>query len=124
MCFATYLAMQDMLQEKVTAWRSQLLKGSLELAILLALRKKPRYGLELVELCNRVGLGISDGSIYPLLSRLKAENKVQAEWIDEGSGHAHKYYRITDYGKATCKVLLETWQEFTKTLQRLIEEQK
>lgn len=65
--------MQDNVQREVAAWQSQLRKGSLELAVLLALRRRRQYGLELVDLLNQANLGISDGSIYPLLSRLRAE---------------------------------------------------
>jgi len=68
---------QDDVQREVVAWRSQLRKGSLELAVLLALRKERRYGLELVELLTRANRGMSEGSSYPLLSRLRAEKKVK-----------------------------------------------
>ena len=90
----------------MSVWRSQLRKGSLELAVLVALQKKPRYGLELVDLLNQLKLGISEGSIYPLLSRLKAENKVETEWVEEKTGHAHKYYRLTDDGRAISRLMV------------------
>lgn len=111
--------MQDNVQRKTSAWGSQLLKGSLELAVLLALKSSRRYGLELVEHLNAAGLPVRDGSIYPLLSRLKAEGKVEAEWIDEGSGHPRKYYRITAGGKRTCAELLEAWRRHAQALEAL-----
>jgi PadR family transcriptional regulator PadR len=115
--------MQDALQKEVDAWRSQLRKGSLELAVLLLLRRKRRYGLELVDLLNReVKLGVAEGSIYPLLSRLKAEKKVETEWVDDGVGHAHKYYRLTDAGRASCKAMLASWREFNDAFGKLIGE--
>jgi len=106
--------------ERVAAWRSQLRKGSLELAVLAALRKRRCYGLELVDLLNRAELGISEGSIYPLLARLKAEGKVDAEWVDRGVGHAHKYYALTPHGEATLTAMLTAWREFNAAFEALI----
>jgi PadR family transcriptional regulator PadR len=113
--------MQDTVQEEVRAWRSQLRKGTLELAVLLLLRKRRAYGLELVELLNAAELGISEGSIYPLLSRLKAEKKVQTQWVDEGSGHAHKYYELTEHGREVCRAMLASWNEFNAAFAALTE---
>jgi PadR family transcriptional regulator, regulatory protein PadR len=117
---ARYLAVQDNLHEQVAAWRSQLRKGSLELAVLLALQKERRYGLELVEILNRANLGISEGSIYPLLARLKNEKKVTAQWIDSDVGHAHKYYELTPLGRSTLKAMIAAWHEHTAALEQLI----
>jgi PadR family transcriptional regulator PadR len=117
-----YHAMQDTLPTEIAAWRSQLRKGSLELAVLIALRKQPRYGLELVDLLNKVKLGISEGSIYPLLARLRAEKKVVAQWIDTGVGHSHKYYELTDLGRATLKAMWRDWREFGAAYDKLMEE--
>ncbi len=114
--------MQDNVQKEIDSWRSQLRKGSLELAVLIALRKQARYGLELVDLLNKAKLGMSEGSIYPLLSRLRAEKKVKAEWIDAGVGHSHKYYELTAAGRATLKAMLVAWREFGAAYDTLLEE--
>jgi PadR family transcriptional regulator PadR len=111
--------MQDLLQQ-VEAWRTQLRKGSLELAVLLSLRGEPRYGLALVEHLNGRGLGVSEGSIYPLLSRLKVEQKVETEWVDPGAGHSHKYYRLTRRGRAACQAMLEAWRDYALAFERII----
>ncbi len=111
-----------MSQEDIESWRSQLRKGSLELAVLLALRRKARYGLELVDLLNQARLGISEGSIYPLLSRLRAEKKVQAQWVDTGVGHSHKYYELTDSGRIIVRKMLAAWREFAAAYDQLIQE--
>lgn len=114
--------MQEEVQKEVAAWRSQLRKGTLELAVLLALRKQRRYGMELVDLLNKANLGMSEGSIYPLLSRLRTEKKVQTEWVDTGVGHAHKYYELTERGRVTVKAMLAAWREFGGAFAQLIEE--
>lgn len=117
-----YLAMQDNVQAEVSAWRSQLRKGSLELAVLVLLKKERRYGLELVELLNKANLGISEGTIYPLLSRLRTEKKVTTEWVDDGVGHAHKYYQLTSQGRAACSAMVTAWRDYTRAFGRLIGE--
>ena len=114
--------MQDDVQREIESWRSQLRKGSLELAVLLTLRKKARYGLELVDRLNQAKLGMSEGSIYPLLARLRAEKKVVAQWVDAGVGHSHKYYELTDFGRSTLKAMLAAWREFGAVYEKLIEE--
>ena len=114
------LAMQDDVQNDVQSWRSQLRKGTLELAVLLALRKQRRYGLELVDLLNGANLGISEGSIYPLLARLRNEQKVQIEWVDTGVGHAHKYYELTAAGRAVLKAMLAEWKDFSAAFDQLL----
>jgi|SRR5215510_10347112 len=112
--------MQDVVQKDVLGWRSQLRKGSLEFAVLLALRKQRRYGLELAEILNKAKLGMSEGSIYPLLSRLRVEKKVRTEWVESEVGHAHKYYELTEIGRATLKAMSEAWEEFNNAFARLM----
>lgn len=111
--------MQDAVRDEVDSWRSQIRKGTLELAVLLTLRKKGAYGLELVQALNAVGMGISEGSIYPLLARVRREGKVTTAWVDEGAGHAHKVYELTPYGKKVAEAMLEAWQEFADGFGRL-----
>ena len=116
---AIVLAMQDDTPSETNAWRSQLRKGTLELAVLVLLRGQRRYGLKLVELLNDAGLGVSEGSIYPLLARLKAEKKVATEWVEEAAGHAHKYYELTACGRETCAALLHAWRDYVACFERL-----
>lgn len=101
------------------AWRSQLRRGTLELAVLLLLRTEQRYGLQLLDDLNDAGLGVAEGSIYPLLARLRAEGKVQTEWVDPGIGHAHKYYRLSPRGEAACDAMLTIWREFSRGFDRI-----
>ena len=112
--------MHDNVQDEVSAWRSQLRKGTLELAVLLLLKRERRYGLEMVDLLNAQNLGISEGSIYPLLSRLRTEKKVKTEWVDDGVGHAHKYYELTARGRAACDAMTIAWRSYVGAFDRLL----
>ena len=111
--------MHDIVYSQVKAWKSQLKKGTLELAVLALLKTQRRYGLELLEQLNELDLEVSDGSIYPLLSRLRNEKKVTTEWVDENVGHAHKYYRLTPYGNQILRGMLAAWGEYTTTVNRI-----
>lgn len=114
--------MQDILETQVTEWKAQFKKGTLELAILALLRQQPRYGLELLTLLNGLGLDIREGSIYPLLTRLRNEDKVKTEWVDEGAGHAHKYYTLTPHGKKILTGMHVAWNDYSAALHNLLGE--
>ncbi len=87
--------------------------------MLALLRAERRYGLQLVEELNALGFGVAEGSIYPLLSRLRAEKKVETEWVDAGVGHARKYYRLTRRGDETRAAMVAAWSEFRRSVERV-----
>src|SRR6267142_1237455 len=81
-------------------WEVQLRKGCLELAVLAALWEQKLYGLEILRrLESDSALIVSEGTVYPLLSRLKALGLLQSEWVESESGHPRKYYVLTAAGK-------------------------
>ncbi len=88
--------------------RSQLLKGVLEMCLLALIREEPRYGYEMVEKLDERGLSlVSDGSIYPSLSRLQKRSYLEGYFVEAaGGGPPRKYYRITPAGVEA----LETWK--------------
>ena len=116
--------MQDIVPNHVIAWKSQLKKGTLELTVLALLSAKRYYGLELLERLNELHLEISDGSIYPLLARLRNEKKVDTEWVEEGVGHAHKYYTLTSHGANILQGMLVEWHKHTAAINRAIGNRK
>jgi PadR family transcriptional regulator PadR len=83
----------------IAKWESQIKKGLLEYIIMLLLKKKSYYGYELIaKLKGLASLEIAEGTIYPLLNRLKKETLVVSEWIEMETGIPRKYYKITDLG--------------------------
>ncbi len=108
--------MQDNVSTEVIAWKSQIKKGTLELAVLALLSSKRSYGLELIERLNELDLEVGEGSIYPLLARLRGEKKVTAQWVDEGVRHAHKYYELTPYGHKILAKMLAAWSDHAKAI--------
>ncbi|MFA8449309.1 MAG: PadR family transcriptional regulator [Bacteroidales bacterium] len=83
----------------ITKWQSQIKKGLLEYIIMQILKDKPFYGYELIsEIKHITSLDIAEGTIYPLLNRLKKEELVFSEWIEMETGIPRKYYKITEKG--------------------------
>ena len=112
--------MQDNVQSEVDAWRLQVKKGTLELAVLALLHARSSYGLELLDRLNESGLDVKDGTIYPLLARLRTEKKVSTKWVDEMSGHAHKYYTLTERGEHVLEGMIAAWREHKSAIERAI----
>ena len=81
-------------------WTVQVRKGLLELCILNALGNEERYGYERVKTLVAIpGLGVTEGTIYPLLSRLRVAGLIRARLEESASGPARKYYALTDEGR-------------------------
>jgi PadR family transcriptional regulator PadR len=103
-------------------WEVQVRKGCLELAILAALWQEKRYGLEILQtLASQCALLVPEGTIYPLLARLKAERLVSAEWVEAEAGHPRKYYKLTASGRRRAAQMARFWAEFAGNLQGLLE---
>jgi PadR family transcriptional regulator, regulatory protein PadR len=102
-------------------WTVQLRKGVLELCILNALKEKERYGYDLVKMLIELpALGITEGTIYPLLSRLRVQGLVATRLEESSSGPARKYYTLTKEGKKTVEMMnvhLETLIKGLRSLQ-------
>ncbi len=102
-------------------WEIQLRKGGLELAILAALWQGKLYGLEILrQLESASDLVVSEGTVYPLLSRLKAMGFVRSEWVESDSGHPRKYYALTPAGKQRAREMAATWLRFSSSMNRLL----
>lgn len=102
-------------------WEVQLRKGCLELAILGALWSGKRYGLEILRLLERDSeLVLSEGTVYPLLSRLKEEGLLESEWVEADAGHPRKYYRLTAVGRRRAVDMARLWSRFSASLGGLL----
>ena len=94
-------------------WTVQVRKGLLELCILNALAERESYGYDLVKsLVNIPGLGVTEGTLYPLLSRLRLQGLITARLEESPEGPARKYYTLTKEGRKT----MATMNEYLATL--------
>lgn len=102
-------------------WEVQLRKGSLEVAILAALWRGRLYGLEILRhFESNSDLVVVEGTIYPLLSRLRTLGLVEAEWVESDSGHPRKYYSLTAAGRQRALEMSRTWAHFAASLNNLL----
>jgi PadR family transcriptional regulator, regulatory protein PadR len=102
-------------------WEVQLRKGSLELAILAALWEGPLYGLEILRnLESGSDLVVVEGTVYPLLSRLRSLGLVESEWVESDSGHPRKYYRLTGAGRQRALAMARIWNRFSASMSTLL----
>jgi PadR family transcriptional regulator PadR len=102
-------------------WEVQLRKGCIELAILAALWDGKLYGLEILRrLESDSDLIVSEGTVYPLLSRLKALGLVRSEWVESDAGHPRKYYALTPAGKQRVREMAGMWTRFASSMSRLL----
>jgi PadR family transcriptional regulator PadR len=92
-------------------WTNQLRKGMLELCILNDIRNRQMYGYEIVRTLREIdGLIISEGAIYPILSRLKRQGLVVTSIKESAEGPARKYYELTEQGREMVTLMNAYWR--------------
>ena len=98
---------------------TQFKKGVLELCVLSLLKQGDKYGYELADTVGKQ-IDISEGTIYPLLKRLRAEGYFDVYLKESTSGPARKYYKLTQKGQDMQAHLAQEWREFTKSVSTFI----
>jgi PadR family transcriptional regulator PadR len=107
--------------DSIEKWEVQLRKGCLELAILGSLWAGKQYGLEILRRLERESdLVLSEGTVYPLLSRLKIDGLLESEWVETETGHPRKYYRLTAAGRRRAVQMARLWSRFSASLGELL----
>lgn len=100
---------------------SQLRRGTVEYCVLALLRDGERYGFELVrELADVDGLVTSEGTIYPLLTRLRKDELVSTFWRESDSGPPRRYYRLTDAGRVALSEFTKEWSRFRDSVDAIL----
>ena len=95
-------------------------KGVLEYCVLGSLANGDKYGLELAEELTKRHLTAGEGSLYPLLARMKTAGLVETRWEEGGAGRKRKYYSITDHGQVMLKEFRAVWADITKQVEQLL----
>jgi PadR family transcriptional regulator PadR len=101
--------------------KAQMRKGVLELCILSILSQKDAYPTEIIEKLKVTKLVVVEGTLYPLLTRLKNSDLLTYRWEESNSGPPRKYYMLTDKGKEHLKDLQLSWLELVETVNQTIE---
>src|SRR5688572_4696971 len=103
---------------------SQMRRGTLEYCVLAVLKKGERYTFDLVKtLAGIDGMVTSEGTLYPLLTRLRKAGLVQSSWQESPKGPPRRYYRLTPKGAAALEKFTLEWRRFRSTVDELIEEE-
>jgi PadR family transcriptional regulator, regulatory protein PadR len=100
---------------------SQLRRGTLEYCVLALLASEERYGFDIVRTLSDVdGMVTAEGTLYPLLSRLKKDGRVTTTWRDSDAGPPRKYYAITQEGRRALANFIDEWQRFRTAVETLL----
>ena len=98
-------------------------KGVLEYCVLALLSRADRYGLELADELVARRLTASEGSLYPLLARMRDAGLVDTRWETLDGGRPRKYYTITTTGTAALRQFAGVWRDLSPEVDALIKEQ-
>jgi PadR family transcriptional regulator PadR len=97
-------------------------RGTLQYCVLALLEGDERYAFDLVRSLGRTdGLVTSEGTIYPLLSRLRRDGLVDSSWQESSSGPPRRYYRLTAAGRAALAEFRREWSRFRDAVDRFVE---
>lgn len=105
----------------IERWVPQFRKGLLEFIILLRLQQSNSYGYELaMQIKDVTSIEVAEGTLYPLLNRLKRDGLVISEWQTAEAGSPRKYYEITLLGVETLNKMKNTWTETHNSILNLV----
>lgn len=102
---------------------TNLRKGVLEFCVLALLSRREMYGLELANALVERGLTASEGSLYPLLARMREAGAVETHWESAQGARARRYYAVTDEGRAQLELFEGVWGEISGQVERVLKEQ-
>ena len=94
-------------------------KGLLEFVLLKIVSADKVYVADILARLENTEFATQEGTLYPLLSKMRRENLVDYEWQESESGPPRKYYQITESGAERLKQLRQSWQELSESLERL-----
>jgi PadR family transcriptional regulator, regulatory protein PadR len=100
---------------------AQMRRGVLPYCVLAMLRSKEQYGFELVHSLGGVdGMVTGEGTIYPLLARLRRQGLVETTWQESATGPPRKYYRLAEAGQQALGEFTESWQRLRDSVDDLL----
>ena len=103
---------------------AQLRRGAIQYCVLALLRDGDRYGFELTRtLAEADGLVTSEGTVYPLLARLRQDGLVESSWQESSQGPPRRYYRLTPDGDRALEAFGAQWRRFRDAIDGLLDEE-
>ncbi len=114
--------MYRMIEAPRTALLAQLRRGTLEYCVLALLHRGERYGLDLVRQLGQVdGMMTSEGTVYPLLGRLRRDGLVATTWRESPSGPPRRYYHLTPTGQHALDAFATEWARFRDAVDHFLD---
>ncbi|RLC38356.1 PadR family transcriptional regulator [Candidatus Falkowbacteria bacterium] len=104
--------------------KAQMRKGILEFCILLVISKGQAYASDILKELKKANLIVVEGTMYPLLSRLKNSGLLSYDWEESKQGPPRKYYSLTSKGEKFLKELMKVWESLDKSISALIKKFK
>lgn len=104
--------------------KAQMRKGVLELCILSLLQREDAYASDIIEHLKKAKMIVVEGTLYPLLTRLKNADVLTYRWEESKSGPPRKYYQLTDFGKKILTELNATWKDLVDAVERTTKKTK
>lgn len=101
--------------------QAQMRKGIHEFCILSIIRRNEVYPAEIVEQMREASLTLVEGTLYPLLTRLKNAGVLTYRWVESSGGPPRKYFSLTETGERYYGEMRATWQELSTAVNRLIQ---
>ena len=102
--------------------QSQMKKGILEFCILSIIRRSEAYPSDIIEEMKKSGLTLLEGTLYPLLTRLKNAEFLSYRWVESSEGPPRKYFSLTEKGESFYQQLFQTWNELSVGVHKIINE--
>jgi PadR family transcriptional regulator PadR len=99
--------------------QSQMKKGILEFCILSVIKKGEAYPSDIVEEMKAANMQILEGTLYPLLTRLKNAEMLNYRWVESSGGPPRKYFSLTEKGEAFYNDLEKTWRELAQAVNKV-----
>jgi PadR family transcriptional regulator PadR len=110
--------------ERTSGLIAQLRRGVLEYCVMALLQREERYAFDLVrELADMDGLVVSEGTIYPMLARMRRDGTVETTWRESPSGPPRRYYRLSPAGRKALLGFKKEWATFRHAVDRVIEQE-
>jgi PadR family transcriptional regulator PadR len=119
--YCIVLKMYYLCRMNIEKTNAQMRKGVLEFCILLIIAEREVYASDIITKLKEAKLLVVEGTLYPLLTRLKNDSLLSYRWEESKSGPPRKYYEITDSGRTFLEEMKNSWKELVEVVENLTE---
>lgn len=101
---------------------AQMRKGILELCVLAVLNRGDAYSTDIIETLKQSEVIVVEGTLYPILTRMKNQGYLSYRWEESKTGPPRKYYSITESGRVYFRILKKSWEEFSHSIHSILKQ--